>query len=82
MNLETSKLEYQISLQNLEEAVEQKLREWGFVKYHQDVKVRFGNVKGPLGDVFSKDCPIPLHLEITSSKEVSEGIAIEEKKLS
>lgn len=84
MNSENSvrNVEYTISPDNLAAAVEEMLRRWKFIKDSEDVKVRFGSVKGPLGDVFSKNNPIPLHLEISEVKEVQESIAQEEKKLS
>lgn len=76
------KVERTISLSNLESAVELMLRQFKEVHDHQDVKIRFGNIKGPLGDALTSQS-VPLHLEITD-KEVPQEVsnATEKTKLS
>lgn len=71
MNLETTrKIECSISQENLKSAIEMFLNSLGIVKLNEDVEIKLGNIKGPLGEALSSKI-IPLHLEIKQIKEVS-----------
>ena len=81
MSLENTR-SIEITLGTIEDLIAAHLYAINEIHDNQDVKVRFGKVKGPLGDALTQKL-VPINLEITNRQEVSrtEHNATEKEKL-